>query len=150
MLLFWSLRMYSELPHSHIQMHLHCLHTHIQVCLGTTLCTVCVSFGLHSPAQCSDQEVKCPELAQPPTVYNPAPIAITLVLLVLESIGAHGFIGFFASILLVLGFIKLSCGGVICCRKTKAQEHAERLIQKGVPPKSEHCCLCSHCPIQSL
>ena len=122
----------------------------INTCLGTTVCGLHVSFGPHSPTQCNDQEVECPELAQPPTVYNPAPIAITLVLLVLESIGAHGFIGFFASVLLVLGFIKLSCGGVICCRKTKAQEHAERLIQKGVPPKSEHWCLCSDCASQSV
>lgn len=57
--------------------------------------------------------------------------------MVLESIGAHGFIAFFGGILLILGFIKLSCGGIICCRKTKQQEYTQKMIDKGVPPKSE-------------
>ena len=74
----------------------------------------------------------------PPTVYKPGPIALTLFVMLLESIGAHGFIGFFGGLLLILGFIKLSFGGLICCRKTKAQKHTQKLIEKGVPPKSEH------------
>ena len=80
--------------------------------------------------------MKCPGSAGPPTVYKPAPIFTRVFLIVLESIGAHGFIAFFASILLVLGCLKLSCGGILCCRKTKAQEYSERMLQKGVPSKS--------------
>jgi hypothetical protein len=80
--------------------------------------------------------VDCPE-AGPPTIYTAGPIALILFFMVLESIGAHGFVGFFGGILLVLGFIKLSFGSIICCRKTKAQEYTEKMTEKGVPPKSE-------------
>ena len=94
-----------------------------------------------SRLQCEDDEnvkstAHCSE-AGPPTVYKPGPIALILLFMVLESIGAHGFVGFFGGILLVLGFIKLSFGSIICCRKTKAQEHTEKMVEKGVPPKSE-------------
>ena len=87
--------------------------------------------------QCDDEGVTCPTLSSPPIAVNPAPIILTLLLLFLESIGAHGFIAFFASILLVLGFIKLSFGSVLFCRKTKQQEMADALIEKGISPKSE-------------
>ena len=90
--------------------------------------------------QCEDEGNKspahCPQPG-PPTIYVPGPIALILFFMVLESIGAHGFIAFFGGILLILGFIKLSCGGIICCRKTKQQEYTQKMIDKGVPPKSE-------------
>lgn len=93
--------------------------------------------------QCEDKNktigkspARCPAPG-PPVIYQPGPIALVLFFMALESIGAHGFIGFFASILLVCGFIKLSCGGVICCRKTKQQEYSEKQLEKGVPPKSK-------------
>ena len=78
--------------------------------------------------QCeSDVEVECPEAHFPPVIRNPASFISVLFTLTLDSVGAHGFFAFFCGLLLLLGFIKLSCGGIICCRKTKAQEHAERL-----------------------
>lgn len=83
--------------------------------------------------------VKCNKKTAGPSVfYKPGPIFAIVLIMVLESIGAHGFIAFFGGLLLILGFIKLSCGGILCCRKTKQQEHTERLLKKGVPPKSEY------------
>ena len=38
----------------------------------------------------------------------------------------------------MLGCMKLMCGGILCCRKTKAQEHHDNLIKKGVDPKCEY------------
>lgn len=56
----------------------------------------------------------------------------------LESIGVEGFAGFLGAILLFMGFLKLSFGSVLCCRKTKAEEHAEKAREKarqrGKPP----------------
>ena len=100
----------------------------------------------HSHSQCDDgkKEVDCSNQSGPPTLYKPGPIVITLFMMLLESIGAHGFIAFFGGLLLILGFIKLSCGGILCCRKTKQQEYAQRMVEKGVPPKSEHTLECTH------
>lgn len=82
--------------------------------------------------------VKCNKKAVGPSVfYKPGPIFAIVLVMVLESIGAHGFIAFFGGLLLILGFIKLSCGGLLCCRKTKQQEYTERMLKKGVPPKSK-------------
>lgn len=60
---------------------------------------------------------------------------VRVLLLIMESIGAEGVVGFFGGLILILGFIKLSFGGVICCRKTKAQEYADRQKEKGAVPK---------------
>lgn len=35
----------------------------------------------------------------------------------------------------MFGFMKLMFGGVLCCRKTKAQKHYDDQIAKGVDPK---------------
>ena len=112
--------------------------------------TNCLSYGhyifscmnSHTFLQCDNDknEFKCATESGPPTLYKTGPIVTTLLMMVLESIGAHGFIAFFGGLLLILGFIKLSCGGILCCRKTKQQEHTQRLLEKGVPPKSEHAC----------
>ena len=97
---------------------------------------------MHLSTQCDedkkDEKLECPTLSGPPTVHKPGPLVLTFCAMLLESIGAHGFIAFFGGLMLVLGFIKLSFGGIICCRKSKRQEHAQRLLKKGVPPKSEH------------
>lgn len=77
----------------------------------------------------------CPE--PPPIVLEAGPIITRVILLLLESIGAEGFIGFFGGLLLILGFIKLSFGGIICCRKTKAQEFADRMKEKSGMEKSK-------------
>lgn len=84
----------------------------------------------------------CP--TPPPVVISKRNLVVSIFFLVLESIGIHGIVGFFGSILLILGGIKLLCGGIICCRKTKAQEHYDNLIKKGVDPKCE--LLCSPTP----
>ena len=70
----------------------------------------------------------CPE--PPPVIIDAGPIAVRALLLLLESIGAEGIVGFVGGILLLLGFIKLAFGGVLCCRKTKAQEYAEAFLEK--------------------
>ena len=75
---------------------------------------------------------------------------VRVLLLIMESIGAEGVVGFIGGIILILGFIKLSFGGVICCRKTKAQEYADRQRERGAVAKGMHsrrtlpciCCLC--------
>jgi len=82
----------------------------------------------------------CP--TAPPIEVEGGSLAIRILLLTLESIGAEGFIGFFGGLFLFLGCMKLSLGGVICCRKTKAQEYADRMKEKGAPPKGKdiHTC----------
>lgn len=78
----------------------------------------------------------CPE--EPPVVIETGSIIVRLFLLILRMVGAHGIVGFFGGILLVLGFVKLLFGGIICCRKTKAQKHYDEQIAKGVDPKGNH------------
>lgn len=56
---------------------------------------------------------------------------------VLDLIGLHGIVCFFGTLLLCLGMIKLMCGGVLFCRKSKAQEHYDKMREKGVPLKCE-------------
>ena len=70
----------------------------------------------------------CP--TAPPIEVEGGSLAVRILLLTLESIGAEGFIGFFGGLFLFLGCMKLSLGGVICCRKTKAQEYADRMKEK--------------------
>lgn len=74
----------------------------------------------------------------PPVIVHKSNLARDIFFLVLESIGIHGIVGFCGGILLVLGCMKLMCGGILCCRKTKAQEHYDNLIKKGVDPKCEY------------
>ena len=89
--------------------------------------------------QCGEDEpILCP--TAPPIEVEGGSLAIRILLLTLESIGAEGFIGFFGGIFLFLGCIKLSFGGVICCRKTKAQEYADRMKEKGAPLKGKDTC----------
>ena len=71
-------------------------------------------------------------------IVNKTNLARDIFFLVLESIGIHGIVGVLGGILLFLGFIKLMCGGIVCCRKTKAQEHHDNLIKKGVDPKCKY------------
>ena len=103
------------------------------------VCASFTTFYIYMYVQCDDDKKGAADcsLAGPPTIYKPGPIALTIFVMLLESIGAHGFIGFFGSILLILGFIKLSFGGILCCRKTKAQKYTQKMIEKGIPPKSE-------------
>ena len=78
--------------------------------------------------QCENNvTVECPEAHLPPVIREPASFITNIFVLTLESMGAHGIFAFCCCLLLLLGFIKLFCGGIICCRKTRAQEHAERL-----------------------
>ena len=90
--------------------------------------------------QCGEDEaLVCP--TAPPIEIEGGPLVGRILVLILESIGAEGFIGFFGGLFLFLGFMKLSCGGIICCRKTKAQEYADRMKEKGAPPKGRvHTC----------
>ena len=94
--------------------------------------------------QCDEDEaLVCP--TAPPIEIEGGPLAGRILVLILESIGAEGFIGFFGGLFLFLGFMKLSCGGIICCRKTKAQEYADRMKEKGAPPKGRvHTCTHIH------
>ena len=50
-------------------------------------------------------------------------------------IGAHGIVGSIGGALLTLGFVKLLCGGVIFCRKSKAQEFYDKQKERGVDVK---------------
>ncbi len=75
----------------------------------------------------------CP--TEPPVIIPSDNIALRLFIVILNAVGVHGIVGFFGSILLVLGFIKLMFGGICCCRKTKAQKHYDKQIKKGVKPK---------------
>ena len=59
-------------------------------------------------------------------------LGIRMFFLVLEAIGLHGFVGIFGGILIVLGFIKLSFGSILFCRKTKAQKFAEEMKKQGI------------------
>lgn len=83
----------------------------------------------------------CP--TAPPIEVEGGSLAVRILLLTLESIGAEGFIGFFGGLFLFLGCMKLSLGGVICCRKTKAQEYADRMKEKGAPPKGKDIRACN-------
>ena len=96
----------------------------------TWQCYYCMHLYIRHP-QCENKDgrVSCPE--PPPVVIDGGPIVVRAILLLLESIGAEGIIGFVGGLTLILGFIKLTFGGVICCRKTKAQEFADRAIEKG-------------------
>lgn len=53
-------------------------------------------------------------------------------MLILHTLGAHGIVFLFASVFIILGFIKLSFGRVLFCRKTRAQEMTEQLRKKGI------------------
>ncbi len=82
----------------------------------------------------------CPE--PPPVVIKAGPIALRAFLILMESIGAEGIVGFAGGILLLLGFMKLAFGGILCCRKTKAQEYAEQYLEKrGMSRGGPFCCL---------
>ena len=59
------------------------------------------------------------------------PYVVRLMLLILETMGAHGIIGFFGGIFIVLGCIKLSFGNILFCRKTKAEAYAQKQREKG-------------------
>ena len=74
--------------------------------------------------------VECP--SPPPITYEYAPYHIRIFFLVLETIGLHGFVGIIGGTFIILGFIKLSFGGLLFCRKTKAQKLAEELKKQGV------------------
>jgi hypothetical protein len=78
-------------------------------------------------------EKSCP--TPPPIYVDKKNLATKLVLFALDFIGLHGIVGLFAGLLLCLGMIKLVCGGIIFCRKSKAQEHYDKLREKGVAPK---------------
>lgn len=72
-----------------------------------------------------------------PVVIEGNSLAYRLFIIILNAVGIHGLVGFFGGILLLLGFIKLTFGGICCCRKTKAQKHYDKQIKKGVNPKGE-------------
>ena len=78
-------------------------------------------------------EKECPP--PPPIKIDARSTAIKLLLFLLEFIGLHGIVGFFGATLLVLGCVKLVFGGVLFCRKSKAQEHYDLMREKGVPLK---------------
>lgn len=78
----------------------------------------------------------CP--TPPPVIVHKTNLVRDIFFLILETIGIHGIVGFCGSTLLILGCLKLTLGGVLCCRKTKAQEHYDSLIKKGVDPKCEY------------
>ena len=74
----------------------------------------------------------CPyEDYEPPA---PASFAKRLFQLILQALGAHGIVFLFASVFIILGLIKLSFGRVLFCRKTKAQEMADKM---GGDPSSK-------------
>ena len=58
--------------------------------------------------------------------------------MVLRMIGAHGIVGSIGGALLSCGFIKLLCGGVVFCRKSKAQEYYDRQKERGGDVKGEN------------
>ena len=67
--------------------------------------------------------------------YTPPPptsFGKRIVRLILHTLGAHGIVFLFASTFIILGFIKLSFGRVLFCRRTKAQEMADKLKAEGV------------------
>ncbi len=74
--------------------------------------------------------VECPN--PPPVTYQRSPLIIRIIFLVLEVIGLHGFVGVLGGTFIILGFIKLSFGGILFCRKTKGQKFAEELKKQGL------------------
>jgi len=68
-------------------------------------------------------------------------------MLILHTLGAHGIVFLFASVFIILGFIKLSFGRVLFCRKTKAQAMADKLKKEGIvdpKPKDGKLTKCHH------
>jgi len=78
---------------------------------------------------------ECP--TEPPIIIKGGSLGSRVFFMILEAIGLHGFVGFFGGLLLILGLVKLLFGGVVVCRKSKAQLHYEELIAKGTNPKSK-------------
>ena len=68
-------------------------------------------------------------------MYVPDDIGKRVLFLILESLGAHGLALIIGGTLIILGFIKLSFGGIFCCRKKKSEELAEELKKKGLLPQ---------------
>lgn len=72
------------------------------------------------------------ECPTPPPIYvDTTGIGLKLLFYILELIGLHGFVGFFCGTLLCCGCVRLLFGGVIFCRKSKAQEYHDELRKKG-------------------
>ncbi len=108
-------------------------------CVVNYLNSVHNDFSLLLYVQCNENGTvtifECPE--EPPVVIETGSIFLRLFLIVLRIVGIHGIVGFFAGILLILGFIKLLFGGVCCCRKSKAQAHYDKQKKKGVRVQRE-------------
>ena len=80
-------------------------------------------------------EKQCP--TPPPITIDARSTGTKLALWLLDFIGLHSIVALFGSLLLCMGCLKLVCGGVICCRKSKAQQHYDDQREKGVPLKCE-------------
>lgn len=80
-------------------------------------------------------EKECP--TPPPVKIDVRSTGSKILVYILDLIGLHGIVGFFGTILLCLGMVKLVCGGIIFCRKSKAQEFYDLQRERGVPLKCE-------------
>ena len=85
----------------------------------------------------------CPyeDLESPP----PQSFAKRIVLLILHTLGAHGIVFLLGSTFIILGFVKLSFGRVLFCRKTKSQELIDQMKKEGIvdhKPKDGTVCVC--------
>ena len=78
----------------------------------------------------------CP--TPPPVIIKKGNLARDMFFLFLEAVGVHGIVGFLGATLLFLGCVKLFCGGIMFCRKTKAQEYYDTQIKRGVDPKCKY------------
>ena len=80
-------------------------------------------------------EKECP--TPPPIYVDTASLATRILLYVLDFLGLHTIVAFFAATLICCGLIRLMFGGVIVCRKTKAQQYYDEQREKGALPKGK-------------
>ena len=99
----------------------------------------------HTHTQCDEITGKvtnnvCP--TPPPIYVDTTSIGLKILLRFLEFVGLHGIVGFFGGTLLCCGCVRLIFGGVIFCRKSKAQEHHDELRKKGAQRAQGSRCVC--------
>ena len=79
------------------------------------------------------KELPCPTPS--PVYVEKTGLAIKVVLFLLEVVGIHGFVGCCGGTLLILGMLRLCFGGVLFCRKSKAQQYYDDMREAGAEMK---------------
>ncbi len=87
----------------------------------------------YKSAQCDQKtgkvtENECP--TPPPIFIDTSTLVSRVILYFLNFLGLHTFVAFFGGILIACGMVRLVCGGVLFCRKSKAQQHFDDMRKK--------------------